>query len=158
MTFATAALVLGGLGSAVSAVGSIAQGNAAANADAYNAAVQRQQAQEAKDAAAAESQDYTRDNMRKVASAEAARGATGVTMTGSPLLVDEDTVREVALGASRIGYQGALQANRYSSAADLSQMRESSDRTAGYIGAGSSLLSGLGKAFGSASPQYVRVG
>lgn len=141
--------VVGLLGSAVSAMGAIAQGNAAAASAKYNAAAQEQQARAEKDAASAEAQDYRRQNNAQVAAARAARMASGVTMAGSPLMVEEATVREIALGSARLVNRGAQRATRLRNEAELSRMNAKASRTAGYLNAGSSLLSGFGNAIGS---------
>lgn len=131
-------------GGALGAVGQIAAGQAEARAAKYNAKVQEQQARQEREAAAVEAEDFRREERRKQAAAGAARAATGVTGAGSPLLVDEATVREIALGASRYRYRGAVRSNRLMQEAELSRMRGKAASTAGYIGAGSSLLSSLG--------------
>lgn len=138
------ALSLGG--AALGAVGNIQQGNAAARAGEFNARVSEQQAKAERDAAAAEGKDYRRGERRKLASSTAAYGGTGViSSAGSPLLVNEATVREIALGAARIRQGGEARATRLEQQAELDRMNARSSRTAGYIGAGSSLLSGFGK-------------
>lgn len=134
------ALAVGG--GALKAIGSIQEGNAAGNAADFNARASEQQAAQERDAAAAEGRDYRRQEGRRRASSLAARGASGTTGAGSPLLVDEATVREIALGASRIKYGGDVKATRLQQEAELYRMRGRSSRTAGYLNAGTSLLSG----------------
>ena len=142
------ALVFGALGTAVRAAGSIAQGQAAKRAADYNAAVDKQQATQAREASNAEASDYKRQQGRDFASSIAASGASGVATTGSPLMVDEATVREIALGASRLSYKGAVDSNRFLNQAQLDKMSGKASQTAGYIGAGTSLLNGFGNAAG----------
>jgi hypothetical protein len=134
------AIIMGVAGAAVSAVGSIAKGEATQAAATYNAAEDNQQAAEATDKASADEQDYLRKGSDTVETAVADQGAQGVTNSGSPLMVDEDTVRKVALGASRIQQQGAVTASRDRAGAQLATMEGNAAMTASYLDAGSSLL------------------
>lgn len=140
------------LGSAVSAAGSIASGQAQAAASDYNTKILKQRATQERDAAAAEASDYRRGESRKMAATRAARGVSGVTMEGSPLAVDDATIREVALGASRLKYKGDIAARRLEDEAKLEKQRGKMAKTTSYFQAGSSLLSGAGQAFG----QFVK--
>jgi hypothetical protein len=141
-TLALAATIGGGV---LSGVGSIKKGQAAKEAADYNAAVDLQRAAEEKDAANAATQDYIRKGSDTLESGRALRGATGVTSEGSPLLVDEATVREVALGAARTLHGGELRANRLKDDATLQKMKGEHAVTASYLDAGSSLLTTAGK-------------
>lgn len=134
--------------SVVGAAGAAKQAEAEQQAADYNAMVLRQQAQQERDAAKVEASDFRRKENANMARAAAARGGTGVTMAGSPLLVDEATVREVALGASRLVYGGEVRANRLEEQAKLSHMSGKAAITAGKYKAGSTLLTGAAK-FGS---------
>ena len=127
----------GGLG----AFGALQEGRATSRAAEFNARIADQQARQERQSAAAEARDYRRGENRKLASSTAARGASGVTGAGSPLLVDEATVREIALGSSRLKYAGDVRAKRLEDEAELYRMRGKSARRAGYLNAGSSILS-----------------
>lgn len=142
--------VLGLAGSAVGAAGSIAQGQAQQDAAEYNQRVLKMQADQEREAANAEALDYKRQEHRKLASAQAARGAAGVAVgSGSPLLVDEATVREIALGTSRISYGGNVKRSNLLNEAELERVKGENAMTAAYWGAGSSLLSGFSSIYGS---------
>ena len=139
-------LAIAGLaGSALSAAGSIFKGSATNDAAQYNASVDETRAQEEKDQAAASTQDYIRKGSDTEASNVAMQGATGVTGEGSPLMVDENTVRQVALGAARTLQGGQLRAARLKDDAQLQRMGGANAVTASYFDAGSSLLTGIGK-------------
>ena len=140
--------IFGLVGGIVSAMGAIQQGKAEAAAAEFNAKAAEQQAQAEREAAAAEASDFRRLEGRKVAMARAGRGATGVTMAGSPLLVDEATVREVAVGAARVSHAGAVRSNSLLNESDLYKMRADNARKASYFAAGTSLLGSLGGIFG----------
>ena len=146
------AVGLSAAGAAVSAAGSIKKGQATQQAATYNAEVDQQRAAEEKDQAAASTQDYIRKGSDTVESAVAAQGATGVTGEGSPLMVDENTVRQVALGAQRTLAGGDLRASRLQDDAKLQKMKGDAAITASYLDAGSSLLTGGGKIANSFIP------
>jgi len=141
--------IAGVAGGAMSAAGAIQKGKAAEEAANYNAAVDAQRAAEEKDAAGAATQDYIRKGSDTLESGRAARGVTGVTSEGSPLLVDENTVRQVALGAARTLQGGELRANRLQDDAKLQKMKGDAAVTGSYLDAGSSLLTSAGKFAGN---------
>ncbi|MCK1367618.1 hypothetical protein [Bradyrhizobium sp. 62] len=141
-TLALAATIGGGV---LGAAGSIQKGQATNQAAQYNTAVDTQRAAEEKDQAQADTQDYIRKGSDTVESGVAARGVTGVTGEGSPLMVDENTVRQVALGAARTLQGGELRAGRLQDDAKLQKMRGENAVTGSYLDAGSSLLTTAGK-------------
>lgn len=145
MGLETLALVAAVGGGVMGAAGSIQKGQAAKQSADYNAAVDAQRAAEERDAAGAATQDYIRKGSDTMESGRALRGVTGVTNEGSPLLVDEDTVRQVALGAARTLHGGELRANRLEDDAKLQKMKGDNAVTASYLDAGSSLLTTAGK-------------
>lgn len=137
--------IMGLAGGALSAGGSLFKGQATKEASDYNAAVDNQRAAEEKDQAQAQTQDYIRKGSDTVESAKAMQGTTGVTSEGSPLMVDENTVRQVALGAARTLQGGELRASRLQDDATLQRMKGNNAVTASYLDAGSSLLTAGGK-------------
>lgn len=151
----TAALTLIGAGSAVSALGAIQQGRAAAAQARFQAAVQEQQATREQQLAEQREQDFRRRQSREMASRRAILGASGVEASaGSPLLVSEDFAGETELQALRIRNQGEVTATRLEQQAQLTRMQGRAARTAGFFRAGSSLLSGFGRVgYYSANPQ-----
>jgi hypothetical protein len=145
MGLETLALAAGVGGSVLSAGGSLFKGQATKQAADYNAAVDNQRAAEEVDQSKAQTQDYIRKGSDVESSAVASQGATGVTGSGSPLMVDENTVRQVALGAARTLQGGQLRASRLQDDATLQRMKGDNAVTASYLDAGSSLLTGVGK-------------
>ena len=137
--------VLAIAGAGLAAGGSLFKGQATKQAADYNAAVDNQRSAEEIDQANASTQDYVRKGSDTETSAVASQGATGVTGSGSPLMVDEDTVRQVALGAARTLQGGELRAGRLQDDATLQRMKGDNAVTASYLDAGSSLLTGAGK-------------
>lgn len=156
MGLETLALV-GLAGGALSAGGSLFKGQATKQAADYNAAVDNQRAAEEKDQAAASTQDYIRKGSDAVESGVALQGATGVTGEGSPLMVDENTVRQVALGAARTLQGGDLRASRLKDDATLQKMKGDNAVTASYLDAGSSILTSVGK-FGGGGKGFAGFG
>lgn len=140
---------MGGLtfaGAVLGAIGSIAAGQAQADAAEFNAEVAQQQAARERQIAEREAADFQRQQSRVLASSRARRAGSGITAQGSPLLVDEATAAEVELGVQNILVGGATRASRLEQQAALDQSRARSARTGGFLGAGSTLLSGAGKA------------
>jgi hypothetical protein len=148
------AMGLSAAGTVVSAIGQNNAGKAEQQAANYNARVAEMNAAAEQDRAGVEADDYRRQQSRKLASSIAARGASGVAIgSGTPLMVSEDVVREIELGASRIGHEGATKANAYRNQATLDRVSGKNARKAGRIAAGATLLSGGARAFGgSPSP------
>jgi hypothetical protein len=136
---------------AVSAAGSIAQGNAAKASANYNAAVARQNAGIANANAAADAAKQERQGDLLAGKQRAATGASGITPEGSPLEVMADSALESELDSLTTRYRGQLQARSYGQDATLQGMRGDAAQQAGYIGAGAELLSGASKAFGAAA-------
>lgn len=162
---------------AVSAVGSIQAGNAAAaqaeaaaNAAEFNVAV----AERNQDIAAqkrllsirqaqVDAADKRRENRRRLSEIRANYGASGLDLAGSPLDVLEDTALELETDARRIehqgqvaGFEGALQILGLQDEATLSTLeaasarsRASSERTAGYLNAAGTAIGGTATAVGA---------
>lgn len=133
---ATASLIIG---AAASLGGTVLQSRAASKQAEFQSAVQRQQADRERQIAAAQEEDFRRQQSRLLASSRAARGASGVQSgTGSPLLVAEDFAAETELQALRLRAGGDTQATRLEQQAALT-------RQGGRSRARSGLLSGIGR-------------
>lgn len=146
----TAATVAGSLASVASAAGSLSQGRSQAAIHGYNANVSRQPA-----AAVQRQTDYAVQQNRAQADRLAGRqrvliAKSGVDLDGSPLQVMEDTASQVQRDALAIRYAGDVRSAQAESQAALDGMQADSSLTAGYMGAGASVLSGasqLGRAY-----------
>ncbi|HIC82452.1 MAG TPA: hypothetical protein EYP07_16035 [Kiloniellaceae bacterium] len=132
-------------GAAVGAVGSVAAGQAQADAAAFNAQVAQQQAERERQIAEREAADFRRQQSRVLAASRARRAGSGVTFQGSPLLVDEATAAEIELSAQNILAGGATRASRLEQQAALDRANARSARTGGVLGAGATLLTGVGR-------------
>lgn len=120
------------IGSVIGAAGSISAGNAEKKAAQQNAALARMQAEE-------EARRTRRDTDALMGRQRAVVGASGTTMEGSPLLIVEDTAREAEIEIRHILRGGAARAE---------SLRQSGNAAAqaGFLDAGSTLLSGIGRA------------
>lgn len=125
------------------AFGALKSGKAAAQAAKFQAKILEQQAASERDVSRAEAEDFRRRGSRARASSIARLSGTGAAIEGSPLLVDESFVKDIALGSARILQGGEVRGTRLGQQAVLSRFEGKAARTAGRIGAGASLLSGL---------------
>ncbi|OQB51810.1 MAG: hypothetical protein BWX99_02707 [Deltaproteobacteria bacterium ADurb.Bin151] len=151
MGYATAAVVAAAVIAAGAGAYSADQQRRAGNQQAdYNAAVAEEDAKAAK-AKAEYDEKAHRENVRKIlATQRALYGKSGLSMEGSPLLVMEDTEKQGELDALAIRYGGDVASARSRSEANLARMTGRNNAyaaKAGYIQAGSTLLSGAAGAY-----------
>jgi hypothetical protein len=66
-----------------------------------------------------------------------------VSPTGSPLLVDESFVKDIALGSARILQGGEVRGTRLTQQGELARFQGKNAKAASRIRAGQSLLSGF---------------
>jgi hypothetical protein len=126
------------------------QGQAAADQAAFQAAQAEQQAHAEREAAAARERDFRRSNSALMAQRRADFGARGIDQaTGSSLLAAQDFAAEAELQALRLRHGGETRFTRLQQEASLFREAGSNARTRGHFRAGSSLLSGIGQAFGA---------
>ena len=139
---AKGALAAASIGSGiVGAAGNIQQGRAASDAALFNARALQQQADQDRAASGLEASEFVKKQRRFLAGASVGRtGGSGVLMSGSPLLVDEDTINEIAFREALIRHGGETRATRNEQQAALQTARAGHERTASYYRAGSSLL------------------
>jgi cobalamin biosynthesis Mg chelatase CobN len=142
---AIAAAVAAVAGAAVSAGGAVYSGIQQQHQAQQQADVAEQQAQQAQIAGAAAEQQ-TRERSRQVMAAQRALlGGTGVTTEGTPLLTLLDTASQAELDALRARYTGQVRSFGELEQASLLRQRAGQYLTAGALGAGSTLLTGLGR-------------
>ncbi len=127
-------------GAASSAVGAISQGNAAKKAGQYNAAVARNNAVAATQAAAENEKRQRRLGTKRMG-AMRARGAS--------LDLLEDSAMEEELAALDERFKGVTQAAGFEATAGMELAKGAAAQRAGYFSAASSVLLGGSKAFGS---------
>ena len=146
-------VLLGYIGTAAAVVGTgvatysaYAQGQATEEAQKFSAKQAERQAAAAKEAAAVEAENRA-EQFRRIQGTQRARvGGMGVTTEGSPLLAMMDTAEQAALDVARIRYGGELQAGELQTEATLRRFMGRQARRGGTLGAGATLLTGLGSA------------
>lgn len=140
-------IALIGAATAMAAGGAVYAGDQQRKAANMNADIAEQNAIAERNKAAYD-ENIHRESVRKLLSSQRALyGKSGVDMTGSPLLVMEDTAGQGELDALAIRYGGDIAAAKQRSSANLSRMQGKSAQTASYFQAGSTLLSGASQAY-----------
>lgn len=147
MTGVEIALIsLAAASAAMTAVSSIKQGQQAEASAKFNADMQNRNALIARQQAGAEEEKQRRLTYMRQGAANAAYGASGVAMEGSPLDILEQSAAQEELDALNIRYRGEIGAQSAEGQAELSRMRGSAAAQAGMMGAGSAILMGAAKA------------
>jgi hypothetical protein len=146
--FSNIALVAVAAGTAMTAVGNIQEGNAAKKMANLQAGILEQDATQERLIAESAERDYRRGTSFMLASRRAGLAAQGVTGEGTPMLVDEDIVGEAELQALRIRTGGQAEELRIRQQAMLTRVGGRNAQSAGYVKAGSTILSGIGDAWG----------
>lgn len=152
----TIALAVGLLGSAVSAAGSIMQGQQAAAAAEAQARATEQQAEAQRKADAFEAMQADRKSRLQQASARAQVGASGVGFAGSATEVLAANAGQGQLDLQAIQFGSTLTQNNLRTQADISRMQGKAAKQAGFINAASGLIGGIGNLYDPA--RSVRMG
>lgn len=142
------AMVMSVAGAAVSAMGSMAQGKAQAQAARYNAQIAERNATIARQQANADAETQRRNSMRAIGAMRANYGASGVTLEGSPLDVLESSAAEAKLDEMNIRYKGELKAIGYTDEAALDRANAKTAKQQGLMGATAAITGGVGSAIG----------
>lgn len=128
---------------AISAISAIKQGQAAKAAAKYNAQIAEQNADLARQEAADQAVQQRRENYLRLGAIRAAQGHSGGTGdSGSVLDVLGDAAAQGELERQDIVYRGELKARGFTNTATLEEFSGRNAQTAGYLKAGSALLSG----------------
>lgn len=143
------------LGTLAGVVGSVASGVSANNVAQYNAKVAENNAKAERERAAYEA-GITRDRVRQVVGAQRAAGAaSGLDITsGTPVAVLGDSAKAGELDVLSRLYSGESAAIAYQNDAERMRAEGRAQQTAGFINAGTSLLSGLGRMANRRSTPY----
>lgn len=142
------------IGTGVSALGAMQQGNAQKAAADYNAKVERVQAQNVQNQAQAQAQQQDQANRRRMGEAAAAYGAAGVDMEGSPLSVMMDLGAQGELSKRLILYKGTVDAQSAMAQAGIDTATGQNAATAGLTKAGGTLLTGFGNTAQKLQPLF----
>jgi hypothetical protein len=161
--FALAAPLMGAIGGVSSAlgagaavlggVGSIMQGNAANDAAKYNATLAQQQGQVAQSQAAYKAAQIEKQTRMKVASASGGMLENGLELTGSNTDILNNIADYGKLDELTAVYDGSVQKTSYANQAQLDKMSGQNSLIAGYMGAGSKVLSGVANAYKGSGKQ-----
>lgn len=135
---------------AVSAYAAVQQGQAAKATGKYNAAIAEQNATLAREESLKMAQQQERENYMRLGAIRAAHGKSGGEAgAGSVLDVIGDAASQGEMQRQHILYAGELKARGYNSTATLDRFQGKNAETAGYLTAGSELLSGTSKGYNS---------
>jgi len=132
-TLGTIGSIAGAVGTGLSVIGAIKGGKAEQSAADFNAASARAEAQSRENAQRAAAQ-------RQLGSIRAGVSKSGARMEGTPLMVLAESAANAEIDALNTRYSGQREAALYTA-------RGKNARTAGYLRAGTSLLSSAGKYF-----------
>ena len=133
MAFLPAMSIVSAVGTGLSVISSIQSGKAEAKAAQYNADTARAEAQSRETAQRVQAQ-------RQLGSIRAGVSKSGATMAGTPLAVLSESAANAEIDALNTRYSGQREAALY-------EARGRNAKTAGYMRAGTSLLSSAGKYF-----------
>jgi hypothetical protein len=142
--------VVGVIAAAASAYAAYSASEAQSASLSYQKKVAKNQAEAARQAGMVAEENEREENRRILASQRAAIGQSGVMGdVGSPLLAQIESAGQAELNARRTRYAYETNAKGFESEAILRGFESRSTRRAGYVQAGSSLLSGLSTTYAS---------
>lgn len=142
ITSATAVAGLSALSGVTSVVSKLTEGSAASAADRFNADVAGQNSQIAAEQAQMQLRQQQTDAVRKLGAIKAGYGASGVTMSGSPLDVLADSYTQAQTDANTIIYNSKIKQAGYQNTQALDTAKAGYDESAGYMNAASTALLG----------------
>ena len=132
-TMGTVGSVLGAVGTGISVIGAIQGGKAEASSAQFNAQSARMEAESRENAQRAQAK-------QQLGAIRAGVSKSGATMEGTPLAVLSESAANAEIDALNTRYSGQREAALYES-------RGRNAKTAGYMRAGTSLLSSAGRYF-----------
>ena len=135
------------MSTAMSAMGSMQQGNAAKQSANFNAAVARNNAIASRQNARANAKRLQREARQRAGTNRANAAASGI-YGGSVFDLLEDNAMEEELDRLTIIHQGELQASGLEASAGLMTAQGRQEQIAGYGGAAGALLKGGGELYG----------
>ena len=138
------------IGTVVSVIGALRQGEASSSAAKFNAQINEQNAQIARQNAAEQAAESDRDMYLRLGMIRANQGASGgQSGQGSVLDIIGDAAAQGEKNKQNIIYQGELKARGFTNTAALDTYSGEEARTGSYFKAGSELLSGGTKVYES---------
>jgi hypothetical protein len=154
VTLMVAGTAIGAAGSIQGGMAAEAEGKSQQNMANYNAALQEREAKSIEARTALQQKQQAEASDRAQSTMRAGLGASGaVTTAGSPLLIQAEQASQAEMENLMIGYQGSEEALSARSQGKLdimsgkiSRQKGSAAKTAGFMNAGSTLLTGFGTA------------
>lgn len=128
---------------ALSAVGSVMQGNAAAEAGQAQRGAYYQQAENDRIASNYEASRVADRGRRAQSAALVQVAGSGVALTGSPVDVMADNAINTQMDIDAIRFGSTIKQNNLRTQGDLAMMQGEQRQQAGYIGAATNIASGL---------------
>lgn len=132
---------------ALGVAGTLAQASSQKRASEYNAAVQEQQATLEQQKGAAKATEISQRTKQRLAGARAASLESGLELSGSVSDVLDTVNQQGALDSMTALWDSSTRAQGLRSSAELERSKGKSAVTAGYLGAGTSLLTGFSKLY-----------
>lgn len=142
-----AAVAIAAAGTAMSMQASQQQSAAGQAAAGYNAQINMQNAQIARQEAAADEAKLRVSAKKSLGAARANYGASGVQIDASALDVLEESASNAEMDALTVRHKGALKAWSFEANAGLNLLEGNNAKTAGNIGSASALISGAGSVY-----------
>ena len=143
MAASTIGLILAAVSTAATAYSAWSSEQSAEKTEKRNERALAAQAERARKAAELRAQDEEKRHRRVLAAQRAMYGRAGVTQEGAPLLVEIESLAESEEQLRRIREGGAIEASRLLDEARWRGQLAKKHETAGYLGAGSALISGV---------------
>lgn len=138
--------ILLAVGTAVSAGAAIMQGQQAKKTGEVNAELQRREGEGQKDAAVAQAEKIRKAQKQAIGAANAANAASGVAIgEGSAVRINEQIYKDSEDDAFSSLLTGTRRQQSANDQASISRWQGNNAQTAGYLNAGSSVLSGGAK-------------
>jgi hypothetical protein len=133
---------------AASAAATVYSAHQQSQANKYNAAVAEQNAEQARLDCATAADQQRRDNVRRFGASQAAYGASGVEMSGSPLAVMDDQFQEGTLSVLMQKHNAATRQNFYNNQATGDRFAADQAMSGGFVKAGATLIGAGARAYG----------
>jgi hypothetical protein len=133
------------LGTGITAAGQLQSSKAEADALEANAAISQNEAEQVSQATKEKTLQISRERNRMLGAQNAAYGASGLALVGSPLEVMAQTASEYERDILMTGYTGEIGRTQKVNEAGIYDWSAQQKRKTGRIAAGSTLLTGFGK-------------
>lgn len=137
------------IGIGVQAYSMISSANAEADAASKDAAIRGKQAEEVEHTGLSQERDARIQEGQVTSEQTTVFAKGGIDMSGSALLALEDTHYKASKEVTDIRHEWMFKQNQINASAQMSEELGSQRRTAGYINAGGTVLSGAARAYGT---------